>query len=107
MLDLWHPDHDFAPPEERDGRCTEIGLACPPTIFTGVLRTADRLVVLLGQSAFSTSVAMEGAVLRSLDHRRCKVLRPGLVRRSDESWSQRRLYNRLAPVSPAASPRGG
>jgi len=32
VLDLWHPDAGFLPSADRDGRCSEVGLATPPLL---------------------------------------------------------------------------
>lgn len=94
VLDLWQAGHGFATVERRDMRSCEAGLTVPSRLLDGVLGTSDRLIGLLGQSAFSTEL-MEGAVLRKEDGRRAKVLRPDFRRRTDGEWSRRRIHNHV------------
>ncbi len=105
VLDLWHPSRDCIAPDERDRRCGEVGLTCPPRLFLGTLTSTDRLLKLLGQSSYSSTAAMEGAVLRDQQRRRCKVLRPGFLRRQDEEWKQARGHNQVGrPVTVRSGP---
>lgn len=89
VLDLWHPELGFAELATRDARVQAIGMVVPPSLFTGVLGSAEVLVELMGQSRFSTA-AMEGVVLRRDDGERCKVLRPGFARAGDDQIGRRR-----------------
>jgi hypothetical protein len=95
VLDLSHPDTGFLPAADRDKRCREVAMTTPAGFFCGVLGSIENLYGLLGRSRFS-SEAMEGAVLRAPEGARCKVLRPGFVRRDDDDWSASRRHNRLA-----------
>lgn len=90
VLDCWHPSAGMAPLGERDRRAGRAGLAVPPRLFEGTLGTEAALSALFGQSRFSRTGRAEGVVLRAADGRRCKVVDPAYLRRSDEEWSRRR-----------------
>lgn len=88
VLDILRPDFGFAALRERDELCGRAGLVGPPRIFSGVLRTAEALLDLIGPSRFG-STPMEGVVLRRDDGLVCKVVRPGFVRASDDCIGRR------------------
>jgi RNA ligase len=95
-LDLWCPESGFSSVAQRNDRCLSAGVQIPPRLFAGILGSAERLLSLLGPSAYSSSDPVEGVVLRREDGQRCKILRPGFVRRSDEDWRMSRRHNALA-----------
>lgn len=95
-LDLWHADHGFASLDGRDERCAAAGLTLPPRLSIGELGDHRMLERLVGRSRLAVDAAAEGAVLRRADGRRCKVVRPGFIRRDDAAWSGAREHNRLA-----------
>ncbi len=71
-----------------------LGLTTPPHVYAGVLGDARRLRELLERSAYSTNQPMEGLVLRASDGRRCKIVAPTYLRRTDEQWRSR-THNQL------------
>lgn len=85
VLDVRDPAGDFMALPERDRLALDAGLTVPPRIFEGVLGSRDRLSALLGASRFGRE-PMEGLVIRRPDGARCKIVRPGFVRRSDDEW---------------------
>lgn len=88
ILDVLRPDSGFVALREREELCDQAGLVEPPRLFSGVLRTAEALMDLIGPSRFG-SATMEGAVLRRDDGLICKVVKPGFVRASDEGIGRR------------------
>lgn len=105
-LDLWHPEHGFAPLERRDHRCKEAGLSLPPRLFEGVLGTQQRARDLIRQSSYSSNQTSEGLILRAPDGARCKLVAGGHVRRSDEEWASARRHNELQLEGHARLERG-
>lgn len=70
-------------------------LAVPPLRFRGTLASEKALQSLFGPSAWAPERQAEGLVLRAADGRRCKVVDPSYVRRTDEQWAVRE-HNALA-----------
>lgn len=92
-LDLWHPERGFAAHPQRDEWAQAGELVVPPRLFSGILGSAAALIDLMGASRFGTE-RMEGVVLRRDGGQRCKALRPGFVRASDDRIGRSR--NELA-----------
>jgi RNA ligase len=89
VLDVLRPDAGFVAPQVRDELCLQAGLIGPPQLYSGVLRTAEALLDLIGLSRFG-SMPMEGVVLRRDDGQVCKVVRPGFVRAADNGIGRQR-----------------
>jgi hypothetical protein len=85
VLDLWNAAAGFLDLPERDTLAAGAGLSVPPRLFEGALGSRERASGLLRVSRFGEE-PMEGLVLRRDDGARCKIVRPGFVRRPDGEW---------------------
>lgn len=85
LLDVWSEATGMRSVHTRNHLAARHGLVVPPALFEGVLGGRKALLGLMGTSRFG-SKPMEGVVLRREDGTRCKVIRPGFSRRTDDSW---------------------
>jgi hypothetical protein len=88
-LDVLRPGAGFLALAERDELCQRARLVVPPRLFSGVLRSVEALLDLIGPSNVG-SLPMEGVVIRRDDGQLCKVARSGFVRAGDDSIGRRR-----------------
>lgn len=100
---LLSPAAGFASAPQGDEALSEAGIALPPRLFTGVLRTRRRLDDMIGTSHVGQGAA-EGVIVRRVageGHapRLAKVVAPHLSLRSDDSWRNLRERNALSPAA--------
>jgi RNA ligase len=102
-IDLWHPDEGFADLGDRDRRLEAAGLARPPALYLGALKSLQALEALLPDPSRWSSRPAEGLVVRRLlpagEPRLAKYIAPTFSPRSDQAWKRGRTRNRTGASS--------